>query len=366
MNKKKDKISKEFEKAIESGIFPGAVFLCALKEKIVFYEPFGMADIFENRSMRKNSIFDLASLTKALATTLAIVRLMEKKMLWPDTPISHILKEFQNTDKADITVDMLLRHSSGLPAHKNYYQEILKSDEKPKQCLNRLLLQEKPEYLPGKQQLYSDLGFMILARIIEHLSGMRLDHFVSEEIYHPLGIEDLFFIDLHSENRKNYKNDSRFVSTRYCTWRKKLLSGEVDDDNAFAVGGIDGHAGLFGDVKAVWMLCLEILRALQNNSPRVLIPGIMQQLVQKDKRLGSGFEKVAGFDTPSETGSSSGTFFSGSSIGHLGFTGTSFWIDPETDWIVILLTNRVHPDMNNEGIKTFRPLIHDLARQEIK
>ena len=364
MKKRTDRISKEFEKAIEAGIFPGAVFLCALKEKILFYEAFGMADVFESRPMLKNSIFDLASLTKPLATTLATAKLIKKNRLGLDTPISHILDELRNTDKAGITVDMLLRHTSGLPALKKYYTGLIKSDEKPRQCLKCLLLQEKLEYIPGKRQLYSDLGFMLLGMIIEHISGMRLDRFVFEEIYEPLGIEDIFFIDLNSEKRKYYPHNSRFVSTRYCSWRKKILDGEVDDDNAFAAGGIEGHAGLFGDAKSVWLLCLEILRALQNDSPAVLVPDIMQQLVKKDNIREPGFDKVAGFDTPSKIGSSSGHFFSPSSIGHLGFTGTSFWIDPETGWIVILLTNRVHPDMNNEGIKAFRPFIHDLAWQE--
>ena len=354
-------ITREFEKAIDSGIFPGAVFLCALKEKILFYEAFGMADIFEKRSMQKNSIFDLASLTKALATTPCIAKLIEKNKLEPDTPVSYILNEFRNTDKADITVDMLLRHRSGLPAHKNYYAKILNSDEDPVQYLSSLLLKEKLEYMPGERELYSDIGFMILARIIERISNMRLDKFVKKEIYQATGLHNLFFIDMHSKNRKSCPCNSEFVSTRYCKWRKKVLCGEPDDDNAFAIGGIDGHAGLFGDAISVYKLCLEILKALKNDCPKVLKPQIIQQFTRREK----GFERVAGFDTPSEKESSSGSFFSPSSVGHLGFTGTSFWIDPEDDKIIILLTNRVHPDIHNQGIKKFRPLIHDLAFKKI-
>ena len=202
---------------------------------------------------------------------------------------------------------------------------------------------------------------MVLSWIIEEISCQRLDRFVSEQIYSPLEIDDLFFMEIESKNETINKYRQKFVATQQCPWRKKVLVGEVDDDNAWAVGGIEGHAGLFGNAGSIYKLCYEILKALQNKPTRVLRPDIIQNFVSiKNKH-----DMVAGFDTPSIEESSSGKYFSKSSIGHLGFTGTSFWIDPEIGVIIIFLTNRVHPLRSNEGIKKFRPQIHDLIFSEL-
>lgn len=357
----KDRIRQAVEAAVFKGVFPGAVLLCALDHRIVFHEAFGMADLFENRKMQKYSIFDLASLTKPLATTLAVSKLMEKGKLSLDQQIGTILAEFQNSDKACITIDMLLRHRSGFPAHRHYYLDILHSGKEPRPYLRDLLIEEPLEYGIGEKEVYSDLGFMVLAWIIERVSGQRLDRFVYHEIYAPLGLDRLFFMELNPENENSKIDPGQFAATQHCPWRKRVLRGEVDDDNAYAVGGIEGHAGLFGDALSVYRLCSEILKVLQNKPSTVLAQDIIKTFVKKDK----GFERVAGFDTPSKHESSSGRFFSEFSIGHLGFTGTSFWIDPMGGWIIVLLSNRVHPSRSGEGIKKFRSRIHDLIRVEL-
>ncbi len=357
----KDRIRQAVEAAISKRVFPGAVLLCALDHRIVFHEAFGMADLFENRKMQKHSIFDLASLTKPLATTLALAKLMEKGKLSLDQQIGTILAQFQNTDKAGITIDMLLRHRSGFPAHRHYYLDLIHSKKEPRPYLRDLLIKEPLESGIGEKEVYSDLGFMVLAWIIERVSGERLDRFVTHEIYAPLEIDRLFFMELSPGNEKFKVYQGQFASTQHCPWRKRVLRGEVDDDNAYAVGGIEGHAGLFGDALSVYRLCSEILKVLQGKPSTVPAQDIIKTFVKKDK----GFERVAGFDTPSKHESSSGHFFSEFSIGHLGFTGTSFWIDPIGGWIIVLLTNRVHPSRSGEGIKKFRPRIHDLIRGEL-
>ena len=354
-------ISNSIEQAIMDGIFPGAVLLCSLNEKIIFHESFGMADVFEKRQMGKDYIFDLASLTKPLATTLALSKLIENNQIFLNQRIESIIGEFKDTDKADITVDMLLRHTSGFPAYREYYKETVKSSGNPRQYLRRLLVNEPLENTPGERQIYSDLGFMVLSWIIEKTTCQRLDHFVSKQIYLPLGINDLFFIDLDSKDKIFKKYQQKIVATQQCPWREKTLVGEVDDDNTWAVGGVEGHAGLFGNADSIYKLCCEILNALQGKPTKVLSHNIIKTFVQKQK----SDDMVAGFDTPSQTNSSSGTCFSQSSIGHLGFTGTSFWMDPETSLIIILLTNRVHPLRSNEGIKKFRGQIHDLICSQI-
>ena len=354
-------ISNSIEQAIIDGIFPGAVLLCAKNDDIIFHESFGMADVFEKRQMGKDYIFDLASLTKPLATTLALSKLIGNHQVFLNQRIESIIGEFKDTDKADITVDMLLRHTSGFSAYREYYKKIVKSSGNPRQYLRRLLVNEPLENRPGECQVYSDLGFMVLSWIIETITCQRLDHFVSKQIYLPLGINDLFFIDLDSKDKTFKKYQQKIVATQQCPWREKTLVGEVDDDNAWAVGGVEGHAGLFGNADSIYKLCCEILNALQDKPTKVLSHDIIKTFVQKQK----SYDMVAGFDTPSLTNSSSGTCFSQSSIGHLGFTGTSFWMDPETSLIIILLTNRVHPLRSNEGIKKFRGQIHDLICSQI-
>ena len=357
----KNLISNKIEQAISEGIFPGAVLLCSLNQDIVFYESFGMADVFKKRKMGKEHIFDLASLTKPLATTLAISRLIEKGQIFLNQKTGSIIKKFIGSDKADITIDMLLRHTSGLPSYKEYYKKIIKNHEDPVKYLRQLIVNEPLENRPGVNQVYSDLGFMVLSWIIEKTSNQRLDNFVLNQIYYPLKIKDLFFIDLKLKNEKlkNYKN--RIVSTQNCLWRKKVLTGEVDDDNAWAAGGIEGHAGLFGNAVSIHALCCEILNALQDKPVKILSTDIIKAFVQKK----NDDDMVAGFDTPSKENSSAGRYFSGLSLGHLGFTGTSFWIDPEKSLIVVLLTNRVHPLRSNKGIKKFRIAIHDLIYTQI-
>ena len=357
----KNKISNKIDHAILQGIFPGAVLLCAVNQEIVFHESYGLADVFERREMGKDYIFDLASLTKPFATTLALSRLMESDKIFLNQKLGSIIKEFQHTDKTDITVDMLLRHTSGLPAHREFYKTIIKTNENPRDYLRKLLVKEDLKNRPGRHQEYSDLGFMILSWIIETISSQRLDHFVAQQIYSPLGIRDLFFIDLNAKDAILKKYQEKIVATQQCPWRKTILTGEVDDDNAWAVGGIDGHAGLFGNAGSIYKLCCEILNALHNKLTTVLNPDIIKTFVQKKNH----YDMVAGFDTPSKENSSSGSCFSKSSIGHLGFTGTSFWIDPEISLIVIFLTNRVHPFRFNEGIKEFRSKIHDLIYAQL-
>lgn len=346
------------EKAVSRGIFPGAVLLCAKGDDIVFNVSFGRANIFENEKMETTHIFDLASLTKPLATTLAISKLIEKKKTGLYQELGSILKPFSQTSKAKITVDMLLRHTSGLPAYKEYFKKTGEKKFFSRQYLRQLLVDQNLENPINSCQAYSDPGFMILSWIIEEVSGQRLDVFVSENIFIPLGINHLFFVDLHSATSGSDHCGKKFAATQVCPWRGRLLVGEVDDENAWAAGGIEGHAGLFGDAFSVFVLCCELLKILQGRQTKVLDPFVLQELLKKNPK--NQYDMVAGFDTPSKQNSSAGQFFSRSSIGHLGFTGTSFWIDPEAALTVVLLTNRVHPLRSNEGIKQFRPVLHDL------
>ncbi len=337
---------------VRDGVFPGGVLLCARGADIFFFEAFGLADLTQKRPMQKDAVFDLASLTKPLATAAAMVVLVQEGRLGLHTCLEEVLPGAVGPDKAKITMDMLLRHTSGLPAHRAFHT-IIANRADPAQALIDAVLAEPLENSPGSCQIYSDLGFMLLCRVIETVTQQGLDQFVRDRVYTPLEIRDLFFIHLGTKDVPKDRN--RLVSTWNCPWRGRVLTGEVEDENAWAAGGVQGHAGLFGDARCIHLLCLEILHGIGQQPTLILDPRILTAFVKKYP----GQTMAAGFDTPSLTGSSSGRYFSHKTVGHLGFTGTSFWMDPVSGLMVILLTNRVHPCRSNEKIRKFRPAIHD-------
>ena len=344
--------------AISEGVFPGAVLLVSKEGSIVCHNAYGLADLFSRRSMTVETIFDLASLTKPLATALAVMILNQQGDIGTEQELGDILPDFKKDKKSAIKIRHLLYHNSGLADYRPYYKEIEHlPSEKRKQALRNLLMSEPLVYPIGTKVVYSDLGFMILEWMIEHVSGKRLDCFVSEMIYGPLGIDNLFFVDLNAE-----KPPGVFAATEKCPWRKVLLAGKVHDENAYVVGGVQGHAGLFGTAAAVHMLVSKLLCAYQGASPGNLFQTEMVRLFFK--RLPNA-DKTFGFDAPALKNSSAGSYFSANSVGHLGFTGTSFWMDLDRLIIVIMLTNRVHPSRDNMAIKAFRPKLHDAVMKSL-
>jgi len=349
--KQVDQMMKE---AITDEVFPGGVLLVAAADSVVFFEAYGYADIFSKRPMTKETVFDLASLTKPLATTLAVMQLVSQNKLRLDQDLASILPQFKNSDKSIITLKQLLCHTSGLCDYRPYYESLGKiPPERRKDALREFLVSEPLINPPGVKELYSDLGFMLLNWVVEQISERRLDQVVDAKIYARLGIEDLFFVNLDSEPR-----NVQFAATERCPWRDTLIDGVVHDENAYAVGGIEGHAGLFGTAADVYRLLFVLLTDFYGKSESILFEKkLMQTFLIRDGSSG----RPLGFDAPSSTGSSCGQYFSKKSAGHLGFTGTSFWMDLDRGVIVILLTNRVHPSRDNVKIKAFRPQLHDVV-----
>lgn len=342
------------EEAVANDIFPGGVLLVAAADSVVFFEAYGYADVFSKRPMTKETVFDLASLTKPLATTLVVMQLVSQHKLRLDQNLGSILPLLYNSDKSRITLKQLLCHTSGLCDYRPYYESLDKlPPERRKDALRDFLVNEPLITPPGVKVLYSDLGFMLLNWAVEQVSERRLDQFVDAEIYALLGIENLFFIPLDSEPR-----NVQFAATERCPWRGTLIDGVVHDENAYAVGGIEGHSGLFGTAADVCRLLCVLLNDLCGKSENILFK---KELLQTFLRRDGSDGRALGFDAPSSTGSSCGQYFSKKSVGHLGFTGTSFWMDLERGIIVILLTNRVHPSRDNVEIKAFRPQLHDIV-----
>lgn len=341
--------------AISDKVFPGAVLLVARNDSIVFFEAYGYANILSKRKMTIDTIFDLASLTKPLATTMAVMKLVQQRKLGLEQTLESILPCFKKTDKGQIKIKSLLCHNSGLPAYREYYYKL--SNVPPdarRKALKSLLVKEFMSHPTGKKVLYSDLGFMILGFVVETVTRRRLDHYVSDEIYRPLGIDSdkgLFFAGIDAK-----PIIEEFAATEISPWRNILLEGVVHDENAYIMGGIAGHAGLFGSAGSLHILLSSLLSDFYGNQPINLFEKDLLHTFFKEQK---GTDKALGFETPSLANASCGDYFSKRSIGHLGFTGTSFWMDIRRNIIVILLTNRVHPSRENDKIKFFRPKVHN-------
>ena len=343
-----EKAHKCMAQGLEEQIFTGAVLLVARRKDEIFSTAYGRLGGQETTSVTERTLFDLASLTKVLATTPAWIVLASSRPEILDERISGWFPSVPG-DKEKITPRRLLAHISGLPAWRPYYLSRQKTSII--ELATNKILNEPLEYETGQDVLYSDLGFILLAAILELETGEAFDSFCRESIYEPLGIsQDLMFDPIGEEHR--------------IAWtRPGELPGLLHDLNARTLGGVSGHAGLFGAAQAVAAVAGEILAALKSEST-LFDPEITRIFGRKVDSV-PGCSRALGFDTPSQEGSSSGRFFSAGSLGHTGFTGTSLWIDVERELTVVLLTNRVFMGESDLRIKAFRPAVHDAIMEDI-
>lgn len=345
-------------------MFPGAVLLVSFRGIVCFHEAVGYAVLRPRKvKMTRATIFDLASLTKPVATAAAIMRLVDRSAVQLEDPVCRFIPEFSGDRKDQVTIRHLLNHSSGLRAWEPIYREVIKrvrgrSDDMAGPEDKRIVLdrihRNRLTYPPGTKSLYSDLGFILLGELVERVSGFPLDRFCRNEIFRPLNMNRTYYL----RPRRNRRG--RFAATERSEWRKKVIVGQVHDDNAYVMGGVAGHAGLFGTATDLNRFARMMLESLHGH-PTILSQKVVETFVARQTTPESSW--ALGWDTPSKP-SSTGRFFSPRSFGHLGYTGTSLWIDPEQDLVAVLLTNRVHPTSRNLKIRTFRPLIHDLVYQE--
>jgi CubicO group peptidase (beta-lactamase class C family) len=364
-------VEKAFGEALSQGVFPGAVVLVSRDEDIVYEQAFGHRSLVPEKSpLTCETIFDLASLTKPLATTVALMLLVREKKVRLDDQVTRFIPTFGVFGKSSATLRHLVNHSSGLPAWKPYYEDILKTERAgkvnfitsraAKNFVFEAVHREKPLSTPGKQALYSDLGFIVLAEVLETVTGLSLDRFCQERIFKPLGLRTMAFVDLSQiRTRRLRPVQENIAPTENCPWRKRVLCGEVHDDNAYAMGGIAGHAGLFASTRDVHYLLAYLGRCLHGKKDDFLPQSLMEEFLNVGDSVPNSTYAL-GWDTPSAVNSSSGSYFSARSVGHLGFTGTSIWWDLEKNCHIVLLTNRVHPTRKNDKIKDFRPDIHNL------
>jgi CubicO group peptidase (beta-lactamase class C family) len=369
------KVERGFAEAVEQGVIPGATIVVRLGGEVVFEGAFGFRSIMPDRHpMRIETVFDLSSLTKPLATTIAVILLMRDGKLRLDDRVTRFFHDFGVHGKGRITFRHLLAHCSGLAAWRPFYQQIADIERSgkvnfmasrgAKEYVYEQIHREKPESTPTTKTVYSDLNFMLLGEVIEQIGGVGLDRFCREKIYRPLGLRTTDFIDISMvRTRRLEPVPEMFAPTEVCPSRKRLLVGEVDDENAYAMGGVAGHAGLFAPVREVDRIVRELLDCYEGRSD-FLPQRILREFWTRDTTV-AGSTWALGWDTPSPQYSSSGRHFSPAAVGHLGFTGTSIWIEPQRKLAVSILTNRVHPKRDNQAIRDFRPKIHDLVMETL-
>jgi len=338
------------EEAIAERAFPAAVIEVGNAGQVLWRQAFGRLTFDPAAAPASDdTIFDLASLTKVISTTPLVMQQFERGVLALDDPVSGHVAAWSGDDRADVTLRDLLAHCSGLPFWRPYFRDL-----QGRAAYESAICAEPLEYAPRSRSVYSDLDFMLLGFIVdgrmplaERFALMLSQMGIVEEIqFNPPALWH-----------------ARIAPTEDDPWRGRLLAGEVHDENAAALGGIAGHAGLFGTAAAVGSYARHLMQVLDDRNG-IFRRTTLEEFVTRRPDV-PGSSRALGWDTMLPT-SSCGTKMSPRAFGHTGFTGTSLWIDPENDVYVVLLTNRVHPNRSNEAIKKIRPAVHDAVMGELR
>jgi CubicO group peptidase (beta-lactamase class C family) len=367
-------IDEVLAEGVRRGAYPSAVLVVSRDGEVVLERGVGThTGSSDAAPVHPDTVYDLASLTKPLATAVAFFVLVRQGRVSPQDRVTRFFHNFGVYGKNSITFEHLLTHGSGLVAHRPYFRQASREarrrlnflcSREAKQWVYGQIHREKVAQPPGRKAVYSDLGFMLLGQAVETISGQTLDRFCQRHIFGPLGLRALSFVDLSLVRaRRVALREDLVAPTQRCPWRKRVLCGEVDDENAWVMGGGAGHAGLFGsarDVDALARALLACERGGEGPLPRELV-----ELMWTGDASIPGSTRTLGWDRPAPRGSSAGKHMGPSTVGHLGFTGTSLWIDRERRLSVTLLTNRVHPSRDNDRIRDFRPRIHDAVLEAV-
>ncbi len=338
-------VDRVLERALAERAFPGAVVAVGKDSALVHLKAFGhLTYEADAPKVGTDTIYDLASLTKVIVPTTMAMMLADEGRLDIDRPVSAFIPAFRGGAKNRVKVVHLLTHSSGLPWWEPFYKDVRGKED----MLQRIVASELTRE-PGTASEYSDLGAILLGEILERVAGESVDSFARRRIFAPLGMRDTGYGP--PEHLL-----PRIAPTERDSWRGRVLHGEVHDENAYALGGIAAHAGLFGTAADLARFAQMLLNGGVYDHHRLISSATVERFTRKAGIPGSS--RALGWDTPSE-GSSAGTLFSPHSFGHTGFTGTSMWIDADRRMFLILLTNRVHPTRDNQAIRKVRPTVAD-------
>ena len=356
------KVDELVLKGISDKYYPGAALIIGLNQDVLYEKYYGGFTYDENSSgVTENSIFDLASVTKVIATTSAIMKLYDKGLIELDSKVTDYLPEFGASGKDNVTVRNLLVHNSGLKAWMPFY----KTCSNKKDVANTIF-SAGLEFDPGTTFLYSDLNMITLMLIIEKVSGESFSDFCGNEIFYQLGLKNTMF-NPPAEKKSN------IVPTEYdANLRKRQLQGEVHDENAFVIGGASGHAGLFSTAEDLFKFMRMMLNEGKYNNPYTR--GIKEESMFKKETVELFLNRyytqdymntrALGWDTKQDPvgkyRSQCGELISANCFGHTGYTGTSVWCDRDRGITIVFLTNRVYPSRDINGIKEVRPELHNL------
>jgi CubicO group peptidase (beta-lactamase class C family) len=349
-----DSVADFLRDKVREDAFPGGVLVVGRHGAVAYMAAVGVYGDEDQRPVDEHTVYDLASLTKVVGLTTATMFLVAEGALDLDQPAADYLPEFAGGDRDRITLRHLLTHTSGLPGWKPLYRETATAEE----ALQRIYSMEL-ESPPGTQYVYSDLGAIVLTKVVERVTGTPFDEFLQARLFQPLHMSDTRF-------RPPAAWRDRIAPTERDPWRGRVLRGEVHDENTYRLGGVSGHAGLFStgpDLArfAIWMLDAYHGR-LRPGDPRPFLPDSLVRAFTTLQPGPEGSTRALGWDTPTPGGGlSSGHRLTPASFGHTGFTGTSIWIDPERDLFIILLTNRVHPTRENRALLPIRGIVADMV-----
>jgi len=351
--------------AVEEGAAPGFVLGVWSDGQVLFEEAFGSRQLVPRTlPARPDTVYDVASLTKAVVTSVLCMQEVASGRLRLDDRVVDGLPELAGPGRDAITWRHLLAHASGLPAHRPFWRRVAGAPS-GRLAIAQLAAREPLLEPPGTRAVYSDLGFILLGWWLERSTGRRLDHLFSARVAAPLGLASARFLSLaEPETRAELLATRSVAATQVCAERHRLLLGEVDDLNAAAMEGIAGHAGLFSDAADLLAIARALAAAWRGERAELASRDVVREFWTPSGVPGSTWR--LGWDGPAPSGSQAGERLSRDAVGHLGFTGCSIWIDPARELAVVLLANRVHPAVpGDDRFRRFRPALHDAVLEAL-
>lgn len=339
-----DTVHAVLARALADSAFPGAIAAIGDSDSVYARVAVGHLDWAPSPVPDENTIWDLASLTKVIGTTTAVMQLWDAGKIDLDAKVQRYLPEWTGPHKDEVTVRHLLTHSAGLPAFELYY----KAGKGPAETM-AMIMATPLDTVPGARMVYSDIGAILLGRIVERISGETLDRYLASHVFAPLGMTSTTF-------KPPASLLPRIAPTERDPWRGRLVRGEVHDENAYELGGVSGHAGLFSSARDLTRFAQMYLRhGIYDGMPIISAAAVDTFTRIQDSTLSN---RALGWEKPNGT-NSAGHLMSPLAFGHTGFTGTSIWIDPARDLFVLLLTNRVDPTRENRRIIGVRVALAD-------
>lgn len=362
-------VGSMLDEAVNDGVFPGAALSVSRRGREIYRRVTGFKTAEDKEGTPRSpttaeTVFDLASLTSVIVTTTIMMKLFETGKYKLEERVCRYVQGFSTHGKSAITIAHLLSHCAGLPAWSPFYEQLLKENDSARMgiltsrgardfVLSQIVRSEL-EYQPGTKRVYSDVGLILIGNLIEMLTGASLERAAQQLVFQPLQLRSTSFVDLSMIKRRGIHPVRDVIApTEYCEWRKRVLWGEVHDDNAWAMGGIAGHSGLFSNLLDVQRFSDEILRAYAGES-NFLSRAVVHAFLNGVEVEPGNFWRF-GWESPNKD---NGMTDSATAVGCSGFTGCSLWLEPQEGLSIALLSNRVHPTRNNKKIRTFRPELH--------